>query len=80
MLGFSLRKSGDFKTSLTYYNRALELQPDFKPAHEYLGELYLDMSDMPNAKLQLATLEKLCPTGCDELSDLQEAIKAKSAQ
>ena len=80
LLGFSLRKSGDYKTSLTYYNRALELQPDFKPAREYLGELYLDMGDMSNAKDQLATLEKLCPTGCDELSDLQQAIKAKAGQ
>jgi tetratricopeptide (TPR) repeat protein len=78
LLGFSLRKSGDYKTALTYYNRALELQPDFKPAREYLGELYIDMGDMTNAKVQLATLEKLCPTGCDELSDLQQAFKAKS--
>lgn len=80
LLGFSLRKSGDYATSLTYYNRALELQPDFKPAREYLGELYLDMGDMANAKLQLATLEKLCPAGCEERSDLQEAITKKSSQ
>ena len=80
LLGFSLRKSGDYKTSLTYYNRALELQPDFKPAREYLGELYLDMGDVTNANVQLATLETLCPVGCDELSDLQQAIKAKLGQ
>src|SRR5580692_6818614 len=28
LLGFTLRKTGDFKTSLTYYTKALELQPD----------------------------------------------------
>src|SRR3954464_7405402 len=28
LLGFALRKSGDFKTSLTYYTKALEMQPD----------------------------------------------------
>ena len=80
LLGFSLRKTGDYATSLTYYNRALELQPDFKPAREYLGELYLDMGDVANAKLELAKLEKLCPSGCEERSDLEEAINKKSGQ
>jgi hypothetical protein len=30
--GYTLRKTGDFKTSLTYYTKALELQPDHKAA------------------------------------------------
>src|SRR5579864_8681263 len=34
LLGFTLRKTGDFKTSLTYYTKALELQPDHKAARE----------------------------------------------
>ena len=34
LLGFALRKTGDFKTSLTYYTKALELQPDHKAARE----------------------------------------------
>ena len=80
LLAFSLRKSGDFQTSLTYYNMALQLQPNFKPAREYLGELYLDMGELNNAKIQLATLEQLCPTGCEERTDLQQAINAKSVQ
>ena len=42
LLGFTLRKTGDFKTSLTYYTKALELQPDHKAAREYLGELYVE--------------------------------------
>src|SRR6059058_4528092 len=40
LLGFALRKTGDYATSLTYYTKALELQPDYRPAREYLGELY----------------------------------------
>jgi tetratricopeptide (TPR) repeat protein len=39
LLGYTLRKTGDFDTSLTYYTKALELQPDHKAAREYLGEL-----------------------------------------
>src|SRR6201990_1123254 len=79
LLGFALRKTGDFKTSLTYYTKALELQPDHKAAREYLGELYVETGDMAKAHEQLATLVKLCPRGCEEREDLQKAINAKSA-
>jgi Flp pilus assembly protein TadD len=79
LLGFTLRKTGDFKTSLTYYTKALELQPDHKAAHEYLGELYIQTGDMAKAKQQLDVLAHLCPTGCEEREDLENALKAKSA-
>ena len=46
LLGFTLRKTGDFKTSLTYYTKALELQPDHKAAREYLGELYVETGNV----------------------------------
>jgi cytochrome c-type biogenesis protein CcmH/NrfG len=79
LLGFALRKTGDVKTSLTYYTKALELQPDHKAAREYLGELYVETGNMEKAKEQLAALAKLCPAGCEEREDLQKAISAKSA-
>ena len=79
LLGFTLRKTGDFKTSLTYYTKALELQPDHKAAREYLGELYVETGNIEKAKEQLAALAKLCPNGCEEREDLQKAISAKSA-
>ena len=79
LLGFALRKTGDFKTSLTYYTKALEMQPDHKAAREYLGELYVETGNMEKAKEQLAALAKLCPGGCEEREDLQKAISAKSA-
>jgi Flp pilus assembly protein TadD len=79
LLGFALRKTGDFKTSLTYYTKALELQPDHKAAREYLGELYVETGNMEKAKEQLSALTKLCPSGCEEREDLQKAINAKSA-
>ena len=74
-----MRKTGDFKTSLTYYTKALELQPDHKAAHEYLGELYLQTGDAAKAKEQLAILTKLCAAGCEEREDLEKAIATKSA-
>jgi Flp pilus assembly protein TadD len=79
LLGYTLRKTGDVKTSLTYYTKALELQPDHKAAREYLGELYVETGNMEKAKEQLAILAKLCPGGCEEREDLQKAISAKSA-
>jgi Flp pilus assembly protein TadD len=80
LLGFTLRKTGDYKTALTYYTKALELKPDHKAAREYLGELYVETGDMDKAKEQLASLEKLCPAGCEERADLQKAIDTKVTQ
>ena len=80
LLGYTLRKTGDFKTSLTYYTKALELQPNHKAAREYLGELYVETGNMEKAKEQLGVLAKLCPGGCEEREDLQKAISAKSAR
>lgn len=77
LLGFTLRKTGDYKTALTYYTKALELKPDHKAAREYLGELYVETGDMNKAKEQLASLTQLCPSGCEELEDLQKAIDTK---
>jgi Flp pilus assembly protein TadD len=79
LLGFTLRKTGDFKTALTYYTKALELKPDHKAAREYLGELYVETGNIEKAKEQLAVLAKLYPGGCEEREDLQKAISAKSA-
>lgn len=77
LLGFTLRKTGDTKTALTYYTKALELQPTHKAAREYLGELYVETGDVGKAREQLAELGKLCPQGCEELEDLQKAIDTK---
>jgi Flp pilus assembly protein TadD len=79
LLGFALRKTGDFKTSLTYYTKAIELQPDHRAAREYLGELFVETGNMEKAREQLAVLARLCPGGCEEREDLQKAISAKSA-
>jgi cytochrome c-type biogenesis protein CcmH/NrfG len=77
LLGYTLRKTGDYTTSLSYYTKALDLQPDHKAAREYLGELYVETGKIDKAKEQLAFLVKLCPSGCEEREDLEKAIKAK---
>ena len=80
LLGFSLRKSKDYKSAYTYYRKALEYDAAHKGAHEYLGELYVETGDMPKAKEMLAKLAVLCPKGCEEREDLDKAIREASAK
>ena len=47
---------------------------DHKGAHEYLGELYVETGDLASAREQLAVLTRLCPQGCEERKDLEEAL------
>ena len=79
LLGFALRNAGNIEEAKVYYAKALDFDPDHKGAHEYLGELYLKINDMPKAKEQLAILEKLCPKGCEELDDLRQHIREAAA-
>jgi len=74
LLGFSLRKLGDFQTSYTYYQKALDYDPDHKSAHEYIGELYLETNRPEKAREHHAILVKLCPSGCEEREDLEQAM------
>jgi len=74
LMGFSLRKTGDYKQAYTFYQKALDFDPEHKGAHEYLGELYVETGQIEKAREQLTVLQKLCPSGCEELGDLQEAI------
>jgi tetratricopeptide (TPR) repeat protein len=76
LLGFSLRKTGDYTKALIFYKKALDFDADHKGAHEYLGELYVETDQLPKAREHLATLERLCPQGCEEREDLAKAIAA----
>ena len=80
LLGFSLRKSGDTKTALTFYKKALDFDPAHRGALEYQGELYVQIGDMAKAQENAAKLTALCPQGCEELADLQQAISGASAK
>jgi tetratricopeptide (TPR) repeat protein len=82
MLGYSYRKLGTFDKSMEYYQKALKLDPNHRSAHEYLGELYLDMNQVANAEKQLASLKKACPFfgKCQEYDDLKEAIDKYKAK
>lgn len=55
-LGYSLRKTGDYRKALGAYNFALTIKPDFYPAVEYRGEAYLALGMIEQAKGAYLTL------------------------
>lgn len=82
LLGYSYRKLGNFAQSMEHYQTALKLDDRHLSAHEYLGELYLDMNQLSNAEKQLAALQKACPFfgRCEQYDDLKKAIDAYKAK
>ena len=79
LLGYSLRKSGDYKNAQGFYLKALKINPKHRGAHEYLGELYVEIGQMKKAQQMLAQLEKLCGNKtCEEYQDLAKFVAAKS--
>ena len=78
MLGYSYRKVGTFDKSMDHYQTALKIDSGHRSAHEYLGELYLDMNQPDNAEKELAALKKACPFfgKCEEYEDLKKALDA----
>ncbi len=73
-LGYSHRKLGRFDEALEYYQKALSIEPDHLGANEYLGELYLQTSQLEKAEKQLEILDGLCFFGCDEYRELKGKI------
>jgi len=77
LLGYSLRKKQppDLVGAEKYYQAALKIDPNHRGALEYYGKLKLINNDLPGAEALLARLDKVCTFGCEEYSDLKEAIQ-----
>jgi Flp pilus assembly protein TadD len=73
-LGYAYRHTGQLDLALKHYQRALQLSPRHRGAHEYIGEAYLMLNDLPKAEEHLAALEKICLIPCEEYDDLKKAI------
>jgi len=74
-LGYSYRNLKQMDLAFKYYLRAIELNPRHRGAHEYIGEAYLMVNDLPGAEKHLAALREICLLPCEELGDLEKAIK-----
>jgi Flp pilus assembly protein TadD len=75
-LGYAHRNAGKLDVALRHYQRALKLDPRHRGAHEYIGEAYLMMKDLPSAEEHLAALDRICLLPCSEYSDLKAKIAA----
>ena len=76
LYAYSLRKGPNPDMSLVFkhYNEALRLDPKHRGANEYLGEAYLMVNNLPKAREQLATLDKICFLPCREYTELKKSI------
>lgn len=75
-LGFSYRKSGQVDVGLKYYTQALEVDPDYVLAREYLGETLIQKGDIEGAKVQLLEIKNRCGETCEVYVDLSKQIDA----
>ena len=72
-LGYAHRKLGEKEKAQTYYETALDIDPNHLGANEYMGELYLEMDNLPGAETRMAVLDKAC-RNCVEKRELRDAI------
>ncbi len=74
LLGYSYRKLGDTDAAFENYQTALRLNRMHRGANEYLGELYLEMGNVAEAKKLMQALGKYCTYSCAEYKELKEEI------
>lgn len=74
LLGYAFRNAGNNSRAMQAYTRALKLNPNHTGALEYQGVLFVMMGDLDKANANLAKLETICGTSCEEYEDLAEAI------
>ena len=79
MLGFAHRNLKQYDLAFVHYQRAIELEPRHRGAHEYLGETYLLIGDLAGAEKHLEALRRICLLPCDELHDLERAVQRHRA-
>jgi tetratricopeptide (TPR) repeat protein len=79
MLGFCTRKMGNVSGAFAYYEKALQLKPNFPEAREYYGEAYLQQGDLAKAVQQYIILEKAGNKNARELLEkIDDFVNRKS--
>jgi cytochrome c-type biogenesis protein CcmH/NrfG len=74
-LGHAARRTGDLPAAFAHYEKALQINPRHRGAHEYVGEAYLVAGNVAKAEEHLKALDKLCLLPCEEYTELKEAIQ-----
>ena len=76
-MGFTSRKTGNFKDAEEYYLKGLNIKPKHNGINEYLGELYVQMNRIDEANERLNVL-KGCK--CKEYGELELIIKTRGSK
>ena len=76
LLGFTARKSGNYKKAAKHYEVALKLNPKHLGALEYQGELFIALGEYDKAEMNLNRIKNLCWLYCKEKKMLAKALKA----
>ena len=63
-----------FGKAIRFTNKALALEPGDRDALAVQGEAMVELGAVPRAKDNLVKLQKLCPSGCQQLAMLSAAI------
>ena len=74
-LGYAYRNAGQMDLAFKHYGRALQLNPRHRGVHEYVGEAYLMVSNLPKAEEHLSKLQGICLLPCEEYDDLRKKIE-----
>ena len=72
--GYATRKMGDVEGALPHYYAALKADPDYTLVREYLGEAFLQLGRVDDARAQLAEIAERCGRTCREYAMLERAI------
>jgi len=73
-LGYAERKRGNLDAAFKHYDKALQINPKHRGAHEYAGEAWLLAGNLPKAEEHLAVLDRLCFLPCSEYRELKEKV------
>jgi len=63
-----------FGQAIRFTNKALALEPRDRDALAVQGEAMVELGAVPRARDNLVKLQKLCPSGCQQLAMLSAAI------
>lgn len=74
-LGFAHRKAGNVEAGLSFYDKALQKNPDNLLARSYLGQLYVEMVEIELASLQLTEIRSRNGIGTWAETALAHAIQ-----
>ena len=76
--GYSNRKAGRLEIGITYYRKALAIDPNFVLAREYLGEGYVAAGRVDLARIELGEIKNRAGVQSEEYHDLANAITLAS--